>query len=275
MSMMHSLHSFDIWNELDAIPIYIAMVLGMYGCLELGRSWGRKQLAKKQSVGKEWIGIVDGPILAVYGLLLAFAFSGAMHRHDERKKIIVEEANALARGYFQVDLMPSAEQPQLRALMKDYLRTRLNCYRLRSDLDAYQLETLHSYQIQDQLWQSVIKSSDYKVDRRAALTLLSTLSELRSLTTSRKILTSFHPPMIIMLFLLTLSLVASFLLGYQISMLKKKSWPHIFLFLGFVAFTNYLIIDLEYPKVGWIQIDDSEIMIRNIIENIPELNGIK
>jgi len=27
--------------------------------------------------------------------------------------------------------------------------------------------------------------------------------------------------------------------------------------------------------VGWIQIDDSEIMIRNIMENIPELNGIK
>ena len=78
--------SFDLWNELDAIPIYITMVLGMYGCLELGRSWGRKQLARKQSVGKEWIGIVDGPILAVYGLLLAFAFSGAMHRHDERKK---------------------------------------------------------------------------------------------------------------------------------------------------------------------------------------------
>jgi hypothetical protein len=181
----------------------------------------------------------------------------------------------LARGYLQVDLMPSADQSQLRTLMKDYLRTRLNCYRLRSNLAAYQLETLHSYQIQDQLWQSVIKSNDYKVDRRAALTLLSTLSELRSLTTSRKILTNFHPPMIIMLFLLTLSLVASFLLGYQISMLKKKSWPHIFLFLAFVAFTNYLIIDLEYPKVGWIQIDDSEIMIRNIMENIPELNGIK
>ena len=267
--------SFDLWNELDAIPIYITMVLGMYGCLELGRSWGRKQLARKQSVGKEWIGIVDGPILAVYGLLLAFAFSGAMHRHDERKKIIVEEANMLARGYFQVDLLPSTEQPQLRALMQEYLRTRLNCYRLRSDLAAYQQETLHSYQIQDQLWKSVIKVTNSNVDRRAALTLLSTLSELRSLTTSRKILTSFHPPMIIMLFLLTLSLVASFLLGYQISMLQKKSWPHIFLFLGFVAFTNYLIIDLEYPKVGWIQIDDSEIMIRNIMENIPELNGIK
>ena len=267
--------SFDLWNELDAIPIYITMVLGMYGCLELGRSWGRKQLARKQSVGKEWIGIVDGPILAVYGLLLAFAFSGAMHRHDERKKIIVEEANMLARGYFQVDLLPSTEQPQLRALMQEYLRTRLNCYRLRSDLAAYQQETLHSYQIQDQLWKSVIKATNSNVDRRAAHTLLSTLSELRSLTTSRKILTSFHPPMIIMLFLLTLSLVASFLLGYQISMLKKKSWPHIFLFLGFVAFTNYLIIDLEYPKVGWIQIDDSEIMIRNIMENIPELNGIK
>ncbi len=272
---MHSLLLFDIWNELDAIPIYIAMVLGMYGCLELGRWWGRKQLAKNQSVGKEWIGIVDGPILAVYGLLLAFAFSGAMHRHDERKKIIVEEANALARGYFQVDLMPSAEQPQLRALMKDYLRARLNCYRLRSDLAAFQQETLHSYQIQDQLWKSVIKATNSNVDRRAALMILSTLSELRSLTTSRKVLTSFHPPTIIMLFLLTLSLVASFLLGYQISMLKKKSWPHIFLFLGFVAFTNYLIIDLEYPKVGWIQIDDSEIMIRDIIENIPELNGMK
>jgi hypothetical protein len=170
------------------------MVLGMYGCLELGRWWGRKQLASNQARGKEWIGIIDGPILAVYGLLLAFTFSGAMHRHDERRKIIVEEANTLARGYLQVDLMPSVDQPQLRTLMKDYLRSRLNCYRVRTDLAAYQLETLHSYQIQDQLWQFVVKSSDFKVDRRAALTLLSTLSELRSLTTSRKVLTSFHPP---------------------------------------------------------------------------------
>jgi hypothetical protein len=159
--------------------------------------------------------------------------------------------------------------------MKDYLRTRLNCYRLRSDPTTYQQEILRSYQIQDQLWQSAVAATGSKMARSDASTLLATLSELRSLTTSRRVLTGFHPPTIIMLFLLTLSLAASFLLGYQISMLKKKSWPHILLFLAFLAFTNYLIIDLEYSRVGWIQIDDAEIMVRNIIESIPELNNTK
>lgn len=264
--------SFINWKELDSYPIYIGMVLGMYGCLELGRWWGRRQLASNQLVGNEWIGIIDGPILAVYGLLLAFTFSGAMQRHDERRKTIVEEANTFAQACSQVDLLPSSDQPRIRTQLKDYIRTRINCYRLRSNSTAYQNELRQSYQIQNQLWQSAVAATGSKMARSDASSLLSTLGELRSLTTSRKVLTSFHPPMIIMIFLLVLSFAASFLLGYQISTLKKKSWPHIFLFLAFLAFTNYLIIDLEYPHVGWIQIDDAEIMIRNIMQNIPEFD---
>lgn len=272
---MHSLLSFDIWKELDAIPIYISMVLGMYGCLELGRWWGRKHLASNQSGGNEWIGIIDGPILAVYGLLLAFTFSSAISRHEERKKNIIEEANVAAQAYWQVDLMPSAARPQLREQIKDYIRSRLNCYRLRSDPAAYQQELDRSHQIQDQLWHSAITASGSETARSDASSILSSLNDLRSLTTSRKILAGFHPPAIIMLFLLALSLVASFLVGYQVSTIKRKSWPHIILFLAFLAFINYLIIDLEYPHVGWIQIDDVEIMIQQIIENIPELKKIK
>lgn len=272
---MHSLLSFDIWNELDAIPIYISMVFGMYGCLELGRWWGRKQLASKQSRGKEWVGIIDGPILAVYGLLLAFTFSSATYHHYERRKVIIEEAIALAKAFRQVDLLPSSDQPRFRKQLKDYIQTRFNCHRLRSDPTAYQQELRHSYQIQDQLWQSAVKTTGSKMAGSNASALLSTLNELYDLTTSRKALTSLHPPMIIMLFLLILTLVASYLLGYQISMLKKKSWPHIILFLGFIAFINYLIIDLEYPRVGWIQIDDVEIMIHHVMESAPELIQIK
>jgi hypothetical protein len=263
------------WEQLDAIPIYISMVLGMYGCLELGRWWGRRQLASNQSGGNEWIGIIDGPILAVYGLLLAFTFSNAMSRHEERKKNIIEEANIVAQAYWQVDLMPSAAQPQFREQIKDYIRSRLNCYRLRSDATAYQHELDRSHQIQDQLWHSAVRATGSETARSDASSILSSLNELGSLTTSRKILAAFHPPAIIMLFLLALSLVASFLVGYQVSTLKKKSWPHIVLFLAFLAFINYLIIDLEYPHVGWIQINDVEIMIQQIIENIPELKDVK
>ena len=117
-----------------------------------------------------------------------------MHRHDERKKIIVEEANALARGYFQVDLMPSTEQPQLRALMKDYLRTRPQL--LPVAIGPRRLSTGNPSLLSDSRSTLEIRDQGHQLRMwigRAALTLLSTLSELRSLTTSRKVLTSFHP----------------------------------------------------------------------------------
>ena len=57
------------------------------------------------------IGAVEG---AVFGLLIAFTFSGAGTRFDTRRQLVVEETNAIGTAYLRLDLLPAALQPSLR-----------------------------------------------------------------------------------------------------------------------------------------------------------------
>jgi hypothetical protein len=51
--------------------------------LELGRRWGTRRLTVDADGAREGIGVVDGAVFALLGLLLAFTFSvqrrGSMH----------------------------------------------------------------------------------------------------------------------------------------------------------------------------------------------------
>ncbi|MGC1747998.1 MAG: hypothetical protein WA778_08390 [Pseudolabrys sp.] len=40
---------------------------------------------------------VEGAVFALIGLLLAFTISGALQRFDERRQLVIQEANAVAQ----------------------------------------------------------------------------------------------------------------------------------------------------------------------------------
>jgi hypothetical protein len=63
---------------------------------------------------------IEGAIFALFGLLLAFTFSGAVTRWDVHRQLIVEESNDIGVAYLRLDLLPPAAQPALRQLFRDY-----------------------------------------------------------------------------------------------------------------------------------------------------------
>jgi hypothetical protein len=56
-----------------------------------------------------------------------------------------------------------------------------------------------------------------------------------------------------MLFLLALA--TSVLAGYEIAGGRRRSWIHIVGFAAAVAVVTFVIIDLEYPRLGLIRVD--------------------
>ena len=67
---------------------------------------------------------VEGAVFALFGLLLAFTFSGAIARYDDHRKIVVEEANDIGVAYLRLDLLPAGAQPVLRQDFRDYAAIR-------------------------------------------------------------------------------------------------------------------------------------------------------
>ena len=76
---------------LYAILIAAFLFVGMLLLLEVGRRAGQRRMAKDEEADLAGIGVIDGAVFALLGLLLAFTFSGAAARFDARRQLIVEK----------------------------------------------------------------------------------------------------------------------------------------------------------------------------------------
>jgi hypothetical protein len=65
--------------------------------LELGRRFRNRQKAPSESPATE------GADFALFGLLSAFTFSGAVTRYDAHRESLIEETNAIGKAYLRLD----------------------------------------------------------------------------------------------------------------------------------------------------------------------------
>ena len=242
--------------DLDHFAIYGVLVACMLLALAWGHWLGRRHQASGDVTAKDWVGIVDGPILAIYGLLLAFSFYGAMQRFDERRKLIVEESIVLASAYRQTDLLPEADRPPIQKLLRDYVETQSELRERGIEVEGWGELHRRSRAIFEQLWDAAVAATANPEAREARRALLATLGDIDRISTTSATSPYLHPPLVIPVILLLLSMVSAFLLGYQTSTIHRQSWVHLALFVIFFAAVTYLIVDLEYPRLGAIRIGD-------------------
>jgi hypothetical protein len=73
--------------------------------------------------------------------------------------------------------------------------------------------------------------------------------------TTRTMATQLHPPKVVFLMLFGLTLVASLLAGYGMTGSKTRSRFHMLGFALVIAIAVFVILDIEYPRLGWIRVD--------------------
>jgi hypothetical protein len=67
--------------------------------------------------------------------------------------------------------------------------------------------------------------------------------------------TRLHPPPIIYGMLFVLTLICSFLAGYDMGAESTRSWVHMLGFALILGIAVYVIVDLEFPRLGLIRLD--------------------
>src|SRR4030095_3260043 len=123
---------FTTFVLLIALGLFAAMV----ALLEVGRRIGIHRKRKDPEGAREGVVAVEGAIFGLLGLLIAFTFSGAAARFDDRRHLIVEEDNAIGTAYLRVDLVAPDLQPALRDRFRRYVDARLDVYRNVEDTTA-------------------------------------------------------------------------------------------------------------------------------------------
>jgi hypothetical protein len=221
--------------------------------MEIGRRLGRNS---EETPGS---GAVNGAIFAVLGLILAFSFSGAASRFDQRRDLIVQEANDIGTAYLRVDLVPPDAQPALKALFKRYTAARIEAYDNIGDDKAFRAGLHKANTISQQIWDAAV-AAGRRADAQPAvnIVLLPAINQMIDVTSTRAFMTLMHPPEVIRYLLIVLALVSALLAGIGFGAARRKVWVYEVAFAVIMTLIIYVTIDLEYPRAGFIRIDSFE-----------------
>ena len=235
-----------------AVVLFVAIRLA----LAAGGSLGRRAIAKHGAAGIPPLGSLEGAVFALLGLLIAFTFSGAAERFDQRRALAVDEANAMGTAWLRLDLAPPAAQPAMRETMRAYVDARIATYRAVPDLRAVQQEAARASALQSRLWgEAVAAVRSPEVKGAAEQLLLPSLNEMFDLASTRLAARMMHPPVVIYAMLIALAIAAALLAGYQSAGEAGYGWLHRSGFALIVALVVYLIVDLEHPRLGFVRVD--------------------
>jgi hypothetical protein len=242
------------------------LFLGMLLFLEGGRRLGERRLEADPEGARTGLGAVEGAVFALMGLLIAFSFSGAASRFDQRRQLIIEEANAIGTAYLRLDLLPPDTQPKMRDLFRRYLDSRLEVYRGLPDLSAAMAALTRSFALQGEIWKGALEAS--RSEPQARFLLVPALNQMFDITTTRTASVRMHPPTIIFGMLGFVALACALFAGYAMAGSKSRSLVHSVGFVIILTLTVYVILDLEFPRMGLIRVDAMDKVLADLRESM-------
>jgi len=175
-----------------------SLFFGMLLLFEMGRRFGIVRRRRDPDGVDKGSGPVEAAVFGLLGLLLAFTFSGAASRFEDRRHLITEEANAIGTAYLRIDLLPPDTQPEIRQLFSRYLRTRMVIYRDAEDVTATKARTSETTVLQREIWSMAVSATQRpEAAADAAKLLLPALNAMIDITTTRGVAMQNHPPRVI------------------------------------------------------------------------------
>src|SRR5271170_6073331 len=250
-----------------AITVSMGLFVSMWACLEVGYRVGTRE-TERHPTAHDGIGAFEASIFALLGLLLGFSFSGATARLDERRQMIIKEADVIGTAYLRLDLLPAPEQPEMRQLFREYVDARLHAYAHIPDMKAFYEGVAQAGQLQQQIWARAVASSRNDPAQNSARLLLPALNEMIDIATARTIAVKTHLPGLVFSLLVWVALSSGVVAGYAMAKRRKRSWLHMFLYAACIALTVYTVTDLDYPRSGLIRLSSADKALEQLRDSI-------
>ena len=77
-----------------------------------------------------------------------------------------------------------------------------------------------------------------------------------------------HPPRIVFVTLYGLALLCAFLVGYDVSGVRTSTWHYAFTFPFTMTAMIWVILDVEYPRLGINRVQQLEDLLVSLLKNV-------
>ncbi|MBY0312363.1 MAG: hypothetical protein K2W85_09860 [Phycisphaerales bacterium] len=239
--------------EAIAALIAVGIVSALFAAVFVGRWLGARR-QRVEEADDPHIGVVQGAILALLGLLLGFSFSGASERFVQRQDIIVRETSAIGTAYMRCDLFAPIHSAAIRQVLQEYVDARIDLF------EASGREALATSEakrriddLQDRLWRAAADAAR-ETPQFAAL-IVTPVTEVIDAYELRTAATRRHIPMLVMAIMIACAMASLGSVGYVMGLSKRSLRGPVVLLIVLITAALWVTIDLDFARHGLIQID--------------------
>lgn len=253
---MTSLSLFQLPLPLIALITLILITL----CNWLGYIYRQWQLKKYPNLQHGSLGAIEGALLGLMTLMLAFSYGIAATRYETGRQLIVDESKIVTVAIHRCDLYPDSVRNILLANYKDYVESRITYYTVGIDQDKIDASLKDGRNSLDKIRAVVVGLAQNQANQFRSYLMIPALDNVEDVATSSEAARLSKLPQIILWMLLILTIASSFLVGFA-NTGNRKNVIMLAVFAVMTTAAFYLVIELDHPRQGFINLD---VEVKNI-----------
>lgn len=231
--------------------IGVALFALLFAALEVGFRFSRKRRSEAERDGGDFLASATMGLLA---LLLGFTFSLALQRHEERRSLVIAEANAIGTSWLRIQAIDPGDRDRIAEPFRAYVHTRL-AWSLSSDEgEASALLYARTTAQQQRVWNAVIAAlanGEAIVDNKL---ILDPLNQAFDLAAMREELRQSHLPPSMMVMLIVFMIFSTALVGWRLGEVGRRLLVPTGLTLLLLTLSVVVTLDLDHGRTGSITV---------------------
>jgi hypothetical protein len=246
-----------ITSYYEALSFLFLLVVTLILTMHWGHRFGIRARKAGMDVTKG-LGTTEGGVMGLLGLILAFTFFNEETRFERRIELIVEQVNSIGTAYDETSLFPEPARTEIRGVLREYVASHLKAFRSSDTAELRDPAHLRALQLHEALWDRYLRACKTVEAEYCANMLLPSLNRMEEAALSRLASRQTHMPRAVMILLLLLSACSGLISGFSMASHPTKQMRlHRLVYIISLAVTYFAIIDIEFPRGGFINVDQA------------------
>jgi hypothetical protein len=220
------------------------LLLGLLFCVNLGFHFRHRDEQNHSQIESARDGLN-----VLLSLLLGFMLPMAHPHYDQRKELIVDEANAISTVHLRAEMLPEPFRGKILGELREYLNSRTD-FGKETDESTLRASLARSKQLLNEMQQQAIALVEQGSNSVTPI-FVQALNQLSDLTEKRLAAEENRIPTAIWLMVVLIAVLAGLITGYSI---RHRRLVEMMVLPLTVAIVMALVAELDSPRSGVIQV---------------------